>query len=42
MRSVTYQQILNLVYELPGDGTKIPKHLGLVEDHTVQRVCNFS
>jgi hypothetical protein len=41
MRSVTYQQGVSAVYELSGDGTKMPKHLGVVERHTVQGVCNL-
>jgi hypothetical protein len=36
-----YQQVLNLMYdELSEDGTDVPKHVGVVIDHTFQRVCN--
>jgi hypothetical protein len=34
MQSVTYRQVLNLVYDLPEDDTDVPKHVGIVEDHT--------
>jgi len=42
MLSVTYHYVLWFtVYEFPENGTKMPKHLGVVEDRTVQRVCNL-
>jgi len=41
MLSVTHYYISNLVYEFPENGTKMLKHLGVMEDHTVQRVCNL-
>ena len=35
------QQVLILVYELSEDSTHVPKHVGVVKDHTFQRVCNL-
>ena len=31
--SAVYQQVLNLVYELPDDGTDVSKHAEIVKDH---------
>jgi len=29
------------MYELPEDGTYVPKHVGVVKDHTIKCVCNL-
>jgi hypothetical protein len=29
------------MYELPEDGTDVPKHVGVVKDHTFKCVCNL-
>jgi len=34
MQTVINQQVLHMVYELPVDGTKVPIHGDVVEDHT--------
>ena len=36
-----YQQVLCLVYELPENGTDVPKHVGVVKGHTYKCVCNL-
>jgi hypothetical protein len=36
---MNYQQVLNLLYELPEDGTDMPKHVGVVKDHNFKCVC---
>jgi hypothetical protein len=41
VQSVTYQQVLNLMYKIPEDGTDVPKHLGGVKDYTFICVCNL-
>jgi hypothetical protein len=41
MQSVTYQQVLNLVYEVPEDGTDMPKHVGVVKDNTFNCICRM-
>jgi hypothetical protein len=40
MYSFIYQQVLNLVYKLPEDGTDVTKHAGVVKYLTFKRVCN--
>jgi len=34
MQSVIYQHVLNLVHELPEDGTDVTKHAGVEKTHT--------
>jgi len=29
------------VYELPKDGTDVPKHVGVVKHHTCVYICNL-
>jgi len=41
VRYITEQQVLNLVYELPEDGTDMPKHVSVVRDHTFRYVSNL-
>ena len=38
---LTYKIVLYLVYELPEDGTDVPKHVGVVTVRTVKRVCKL-
>ena len=33
-----YQQVLNLVYRLPEDGSDVPKRVGAMKDHTLKCV----
>ena len=42
--SVLNQQVLNLVYEQPEDGTDVPKHLKVAKDYNlnVSATCAFS
>jgi hypothetical protein len=42
MYSIVFQQVLNLVYELPEDGTDVSKHVGVVKDYTdMFIICAF-
>jgi len=34
-----YQQVLSFVFELPEDGTDVPKHAAVVKDRTFRYVC---
>jgi hypothetical protein len=37
-----FKQVLNVVYELPEDGTDVLKHVGAVKDYTdVFVICAF-
>jgi len=40
-RYIIEQQVLNLVHELPEDGTDVPKHVSVVRDHTFRYVSNL-
>jgi len=44
LSSVLNQQVLDLVYELPEDGTDVPKHVKVAKDYNlnVSVACAFS
>jgi len=41
MLLITFQNVLDLVYELPEDGTAVPEHVALVKDHNFMYVYNL-